>query len=104
MSAEVLHLEVEREARGGASLAPEGFEDLPPIMSAQVLAENIELDPKTLERWRKTWPRGACLGPKFTKLPDTKLYRYYRRDVLAWADAGLVEEEKPVAVTTGQDI
>ncbi|MGR4009185.1 hypothetical protein [Leucobacter sp. 1207-22] len=84
--------------------ALDGFEDLPPIMSAPRLAECLELDPKTLERWRKTWLTGECTGPRFLKAPGTKLYRYYRRDVLAWLDAGLVEEEKPVAGTTGQNI
>ncbi|MBC9953272.1 hypothetical protein ICM05_01235 [Leucobacter sp. cx-42] len=91
------------EVRDGKR-APDGFEDLPPIMSAPKLAEHLELDPKTLERWRKTWPNGDCTGPRFSKAPGTKLYRYYRRDVLTWLDEGLMEEEKPVVAATGQNI
>lgn len=102
MSAVVLNLDAEREARSVETHVPVGFEDVPAIMSAPALAALIEIDPKTLERWRKTWPSGECIGPRFTKAPGTKLYRYYRRDLLAWLNAGLVEEEMPVAATTGE--
>lgn len=80
-----------------------GLDDLPPIMSPQTLGQHIELDPKTLERWRKTWPAGECLGPAWSNPPGTKFYRYYRRDVLAWINAGLIEEEKPEVAASGQN-
>ena len=63
--------------------------EMPEIMSTQSLATHLELDPKALERWRKTWPNGERLGPQWLRPPGTKLYRYYRRDVIEWLDSGL---------------
>lgn len=94
MSAEVLHLESEREARSATAVAPDGFEDVPAIMSAAQLAVVLDVKPRTLQDWRDRRE-----GPAFQNPTGTRIYRYYRRDVLAW-----LENKKPVAVTTGQNI
>lgn len=65
---------------------PAGFEDLPAVMSPKVLAELLEVTPKSLERWRD-----AGTGPAYLKLPGSSLIRYSRDDVVAWLTAARVE-------------
>lgn len=61
-------------------------EQMPPVMSPKVLAELLEVTPKSLERWRD-----AGTGPAWLKLPGSSLIRYRREDVVAWLDAARVE-------------
>lgn len=65
---------------------PAGFEDVPAVMSPKVLAELLEVTPKSLERWRD-----AGTGPAYLKLPGSSLIRYSRDDVVAWLTAARVE-------------
>lgn len=64
--------------------APEGFEQMPMIMSPKVLAQVLDITTKTLERWRDARLRDGRTGPVWHKLPGSKLIRYSRADVLAW--------------------
>lgn len=64
--------------------APEGFEQMPMIMSPKALAEILEVSTKTLERWRIARERDAETGPAWHKLPGSSLIRYSRADVLSW--------------------
>lgn len=66
------------------SEAPEGFEQMPMIMSPKALAEILEVSTKTLERWRDARGRGDEAGPVWHKLPGSSLIRYSRADVIAW--------------------
>jgi len=65
---------------------PAGFADLPPVMSPRVLAEQLEVTPKSLERWRD-----GGTGPAYIKVPGSSLIRYSRDDVAAWLRTGRVE-------------
>lgn len=60
--------------------------ELPAVMSPKMLAELLEVAPKTLERWRD-----ASTGPAYLKLPGSSLIRYTRDDVAAWLVAARVE-------------
>jgi len=64
-----------------------GFEDVPPVMSPRVLAELLDVTPKTLERWRD-----AGTGPAFRRLPGSSLIRYTRTDVVTWLKACAPEQ------------
>ncbi|UPL13050.1 helix-turn-helix domain-containing protein [Microbacterium galbinum] len=64
--------------------APEGFEQMPMIMSPKALAEILEVSTKTLERWRDARSRGDEVGPVWHKLPGSSLIRYSRADVIEW--------------------
>jgi hypothetical protein len=66
--------------------APSGFEDLPAVMSPRVLAEVLDVTPRTLERWRV-----EKIGPAWMNLPGSSLIRYARADVVAWLAAARVE-------------
>ncbi|MBN9210526.1 MAG: hypothetical protein BGO45_04705 [Microbacterium sp. 71-36] len=65
---------------------PSGFEDLPAVMSPRVLAEVLDVTPRTLERWRVD-----KIGPAWMSLPGSSLIRYGRADVVAWLAAARVE-------------
>lgn len=73
---------------------PDGFEDVPAIMSPGQLAVVLDVSVRTLERWRVDSEGPAFQHPK---LPN-RFYRYYRRDVIAW-----LENKMPAAVTAGED-
>jgi hypothetical protein len=65
---------------------PAGFDDLPAVMSPRVLADLLDVAPKSLERWRD-----ADSGPAYLKLPGSALIRYTRDAVVAWLLSGRVE-------------
>lgn len=74
----------------------DGFEDLPPFMTKEELAEKLRVSTRTIDRLHE-----KKSAPKRFRLPGMKHYRYKRPDVLAWISE--LEEEKPVAATTGQN-
>lgn len=69
-----------------AAAAAGALADLPAVLSPKILADLLEVAPKTLERWRD-----ASTGPAYLKLPGSSLIRYARDDVAAWLAAARVE-------------
>lgn len=67
-----------------SSEVPEGFEQMPMVMSPKTLAEILEVSTKTLERWRDARARGEGAGPVWHKIPGSSLIRYSRTDVIEW--------------------
>lgn len=63
--------------------APElpGFEDVPAVMSPGQLAVVLDVSVRTLNRWREIGE-----GPVFQHPKGSKVYRYYRRDLIAWLE------------------
>lgn len=64
--------------------SPEGYEQMPMVMSPKTLAEILEVSTKTLERWRDARARGEEAGPVWHKIPGSSLIRYSRTDVIEW--------------------
>ncbi|WOF23800.1 helix-turn-helix domain-containing protein [Microbacterium betulae] len=72
----------------GATPAPEvpGFEDMPAVMSPKTLAGFLETTAATLQRWR-----AENTGPAYITIPDGRMIRYTRADVIAWLTSARVE-------------
>ncbi|QAB17103.1 hypothetical protein Leucomu_03480 [Leucobacter muris] len=58
--------------------------ELPPVMSPRTLSEATEISVPTLARWRKTWPKGECVGPPFSAPAEANMVRYFCRDLVSW--------------------
>lgn len=67
--------------------------ELPPFMSPAQLAETLNVSVRTLDMWRAN---GS--GPTPRNPDDTRFYRYYAADVLAW-----LENRKQMIATPNQD-
>lgn len=63
--------------------APElpGLEDVPAVRSPGQLAVVADVSVRTLNRWREIGE-----GPAFQHPDGSKIYRYYRRDLIAWLE------------------
>lgn len=57
------------------------FEDVPAVMSPGQLAVVLDVSVRTLNRWREIGE-----GPAFQHPVGSKIYRYYRRDLIAWLE------------------
>lgn len=58
-----------------------GFADVPAVMSPGQLAVVLDVSVRTLNRWREIGE-----GPVFHHPAGSRIYRYYRRDLIAWLE------------------
>lgn len=84
----VVNIDSKRELPAGDALALPGFEDLPPIMTREELAEIFRTSTRTLDRLHD---KGK--GPKRRKLRGMDHYRYFRPDVLLYMRESYGEDE-----------
>lgn len=57
------------------------FEGVPAVMSPGQLAVVLDVSVRTLNRWREIGE-----GPDYQHPEGSKIYRYYRRDLIAWLE------------------
>lgn len=70
-----------RHAETREPSSPPAPEEVPAVMSPQQLAGVLSVSVRTLSRWREIGE-----GPVFQHPAGSKVYRYYRRDLIAWLE------------------
>lgn len=89
----VVNLDSRREVAAPAP-EPTGFEDLPPVMTKEELAEILRVSTRTIDRLHE-----KKSAPARFRLPGMTHYRYKRCDVLEWL--GSLESKEPAVAAAG---